>query len=161
MTSNAGTSDISSRVLGFSGTPSTSLDHNKLIGALKNTFKPEFINRVDDIIIFDPLGQDALEEIATLMLNDVCERAKQLDIALSFDPKIASFIASFSKGGELGARPMRRAVTREVEDPLASGILEETIRAGDDILSKLDEASSKIVFIKQNSPNHLLISQKA
>ena len=146
MTSNAGSSDTSARILGFSGAPSNTADHAKLISSLKKIFKPEFLNRVDDIIIFDTLDRGALESIARLMLSDVAKRAKELGISLIFDDSAVSFIADASRGGELGARPMRRAVMREIEDRLAFEILEENIHSGDTILSSFDKASSKIIF---------------
>ena len=152
ITSNASSSNISSKILGFSGAPTNTADHSKAIDALKSTFKPEFLNRVDDIIIFDSLDNASLKKIAAIMLDDVSARAGKLDISLSFAPEVISYIASSSNEKELGARPLRRFITREIEDELATEIIEERICAGDRILSTLDEASRKIVFIKQRSP---------
>ena len=152
ITSNASSSNISSKILGFSGAPTNTADHGKAIDALKSTFKPEFLNRVDDTIIFDSLDNTSLKKIAAIMLDDVSARAGKLDISLSFEQEVISYIASSSNEKELGARPLRRFITREIEDELATEIIEERICAGDRILSTLDEASRKIVFIKQRAP---------
>ena len=92
--------------------------------ALREQFRPEFLNRVDEIIIFNPLSKEDLGRIAEIMLSDVSERAKSLGISLSFDPSVKDLLLEKGDHAEYGARPLRRAVVREVEDALSSALLD-------------------------------------
>ena len=93
------------------------------------------------------------------MLNDVIERTAQLGISLSFDQSVISFIADASSVSELGARPMRRAVTREIEDRLAIAILEGKVQTGENISAIVRNGTSVVEFIKTESAS--LISDSA
>lgn len=102
-----------------------------MLAALRNRFRPEFLNRVDDIVVFKPLGAEALTEIAQGLLDQVKQRAAQGGITLELDPSVARFLASEEKENTLGARPLRRAVIRRLEDPLSSALLSGAIKKGD------------------------------
>ena len=137
-----------SKSLGFTAGKSTdseeSAKRDRMMNALKQTFRPEFLNRVDDIIIFNSLAQKDIEAIASLMLSDVTKRIADLDIAISFDPSVPALLAKEGFDATYGARPLRRAVVRLVEDPFSTEMLEGHIKAGDTVTAKAD--GEKIVF---------------
>ena len=101
-----------------------------------NHFKPEFLNRVDDIIVFNPLGKNEISEIAKIMLTDVVKRAKELEINLKFDDSVPELLANKGYSTTYGARQLRRAVIKMVEDILSSELLEGKIKSGDSITAK-------------------------
>ena len=137
MTSNLGSNPEEQRkILGFSSSDSTdgTLRHEReseMLSALKKQFPPEFLNRVDDIIVFQPLGKTELSRIADRMLDDIVKRAKELGITLTFEVDLPSFLAEKSFSAAYGARPLRRAVIRLLEDPLSLALLEGRIACGD------------------------------
>ena len=118
-----------------------------MMSALKSTFRPEFLNRIDDIIVFNSLRQQDIEAIANLMLKDVEKRIADLGITISFDPSVATLLAKEGFDPTYGARPLRRAVVRMVEDTFSTEMLEGKIQAGDSILAKAEDG--KIVFSKE------------
>ena len=146
MTSNIGSSEGASHILGFSSSEESSKNTDNSLSALKKSFRPEFLNRVDEIIPFDPLNKTSLEKIAALMLNDVASRAKRIGIKLSFDSSVITYIVESTKELGYGARPLRRAVVRLVEDKISSEILEGHIGDGDEIT--ITERDKEILFIK-------------
>ena len=146
MTSNVGSSDGGSHILGFSSLEQGAKNSDNSISALKKAFRPEFLNRVDEIITFESLDKTSLEQITALMLDDVALRAERLGIKLSFDESAISYIVENAKGNGYGARPLRRAVVRLVEDKISSEILEGRIGEGDEIT--IVERDEDIVFIK-------------
>ncbi len=105
---------------------------------------PEFLNRVDEILVFRPLGREELVRIAHLMLEEVCRRALELDIGLSFDQSAAELIATAAQSGHGGARPIRRAVVRLVEDAFSTELLEGRLSTGDRV--RASARDGKIVF---------------
>ena len=115
--------------------------------ALKGTFRPEFINRIDDIIIFNALSAESIERIASLMLSDVQKRIEALGIKIAFDASVPAMLAKVGFDAAYGARPLRRAVVRMVEDTFSTEMLEGHIKAGDSILAKAED--EKILFKKQ------------
>ena len=125
LTSNVGTSGGLRGQLGF--TPQKDTHGERENGAIKDFFRPEFIGRLDDIIRFHPLSLAEREEIAERMLSDLATRAKRAGISLSFDEKVAAFLAE--QGAEEGtdARPLRRAIARHVEGALSSALLEKKV----------------------------------
>ena len=149
LTSNVGASELSAaKALGFTAGKATdseeSSKRDRMMNALKQTFRPEFLNRIDDIIIFNSLAQKDIEAIASLMLADVTKRISDLDIAISFDPSVPALLAKEGFDATYGARPLRRAVVRLVEDPFSTEMLEGNIKAGDTVTAKAD--GEKIVF---------------
>ncbi len=135
MTSNLGaTNDMPH--LGFSSDGLSSRHdqkHSEMISELKRYFRPEFLNRVDDIILFNSLTKNDLESIAELLLRELCERAKELNITLIIDDGVKEYLATQSFGESCGARTVRREITRLIEDPLSTRLLSGSISAGDTV----------------------------
>ena len=152
LTSNVGASELNaSKHLGFtSNTPADSTRNaqkERMIQALKSTFRPEFLNRIDDIVIFNPLGEEDIARIAGLMLAEVSKRAANIGITVHFTDALVSLIAKEGFDTAYGARPLRRAVVRLVEDTFSGEMLEGRIKAGDTVC--IDAKNEKVVFKKQ------------
>ncbi len=152
LTSNVGASELSgAKSLGFTSGNATETDdkarRDKMMGALKNTFRPEFLNRIDDIIIFNSLGQKEIEDIALLMLEDVIKRIEEIGIHIRFDASVPALLAKEGFDPVYGARPLRRAVVRLVEDAVSTEILEGRIHAGDSVCAHAEEG--KLIFEKE------------
>jgi len=128
MTTNLGTRDISKGVsLGFTAGNDTQSDYermkNRVIDELKQHFRPEFLNRVDDIIVFPQLTQDEIVKIVDLMIARLDERLKDKDMGIELTPAAKNLLAKKGYDPVLGARPLRRAIQREIEDALSEKIL--------------------------------------
>ena len=154
MTSNVGASSIlEPKRLGFSADNSKAADEEKMkqnvMGALKETFRPEFLNRVDDIIVFNKLGDDDIKKIASLMLDEVKARISQRGITVSFSDEVTSLLAKEGFDPVYGARPLRRAIVRRVEDGLSEEILSGRIGEGDSVTAELRDGS--IVYEKADA----------
>jgi len=139
MTTNLGTRDIAKGLqMGFQSGADTKTGYermkNKVNDELKQHFRPEFLNRVDDTIVFPQLSQDEIIEIVDLMIAKVDERLKDRDMGIELTP--AAKIALATKGYDpvLGARPLRRAIQREIEDSLSEKILYNELKAGQIVL---------------------------
>ena len=144
MTSNLGAAG-GRQTLGFSGGGADgSAERDRMLSALRAAFPPEFLNRVDEILVFRPLGREELVRIAHLMLEEVCRRALELDIGLSFDQSAAELIATAAQSGHGGARPIRRAVVRLVEDAFSTELLEGRLSTGDRV--RASARDGKIVY---------------
>jgi ATP-dependent Clp protease ATP-binding subunit ClpC len=113
---------------------------------LKKSFRPEFINRLDEIIVFHELSMDELKLIVDLMLDRVREQleSQHLDLVLTDDAKV--FLGTRGYDPELGARPLRRAIQRLLEDPLSERVLLGEFRAGSTILVGLDAENDELTF---------------
>jgi len=141
MTSNIGTQDIKSfgKGLGFSqdveanGDMDYSSMKSTVEDALKNVFNPEFLNRIDDVIVFHPLDKQNIFEIIDIMSEDLFDRAEELGLNLSFDQSAKEFLTDKGFDQKYGARPLRRALQKYVEDPMAESILNDEIGEGDTI----------------------------
>lgn len=130
MTSNVGASKITDNklALGFGGDSDTSTNIEELVMAeLKKTFKPEFLNRIDEIIVFNQLEKDDIEEIARRMLGGLKKQLKELDIDVTFTDNAISHIADAGFDKVYGARPLRRAIQTKIEDRLSELILENKL----------------------------------
>ena len=152
LTSNVGASDLTAaKSLGFATADNQKSDEDakkeRMMSALKQTFRPEFLNRIDDIIIFNSLDKASIEAIASLMLDEVKQRIGALGIAINFDPSVATLLAKEGFDPTYGARPLRRAVVRMVEDTFSTEMLEGRIAVGDTVLSR--EENGAIVFEKK------------
>lgn len=151
MTSNAGASAVSNnRTLGFG--ESTTEDekkqnHLRMMNALKQTFRPEFLNRIDDIIIFNKLTDQNIRDIAQIMLAQVKDRIAALGIEISFAENVSEILAREGFDEVYGARPLRRAIVRLVEDALSTEMLEGKIKSGDKVTAMAKNET--IVFEKQ------------
>ena len=134
MTSNVGASEIKNSRLGFGSSEQDYDDvRDKQMQALKNTFKPEFINRVDDIIIFRSLEKQDMQLICRKMLGDVVDRLAERNITLTYDDAACELLIEKGYNKEYGARPLRRAVQRNVEDMLSEKLLSGAVNEGDKI----------------------------
>ena len=153
MTSNVGVGDLkTSNALGFAedaGRRQDEKNRDILMSALKRKFKPEFLNRVDVITVFNPLSETDIQKITAIMLANVNKKLKEKDITLTCG---ADVIAKLTKDGfdpEYGARPLRRTIEQTIEDALAEKILQGDFTDGDSIAAAVD-ADGKIVFKKYN-----------
>ena len=143
MTSNAGASNIvSNKRLGFITTEDPKADYNLMkdhvMSEVRQTFKPEFLNRIDDIIVFHSLTKDDITKIVGIMLNAVNKRIyEQMHIQLKISKTVMSHLAEAGFDEKYGARPLRRAIQTQVEDGLAEEILSGHIKEGDTVQLKL------------------------
>jgi ATP-dependent Clp protease ATP-binding subunit ClpC len=114
---------------------------NNVMGELKNTFRPEFLNRVDEIIVFHPLEEEHLKSIVGLMIESLAKRLKENAIALEVTEDAKLLLAKKGFDQVYGARPLRRAIQSMVEDKLAEEMLEGRVKAGDKVIieSKNDD----------------------
>ena len=148
MTSNLGAAYNEQRQsLGFTSTENKEKDdagERRSMDALKRTFRPEFINRIDDIIVFKALEGDTIEKIASLMLNEVKERTSDMGIELIFDESVIKYVAKEGFDRQYGARPLRRAIVRLIEDALANKLLDGSVKTGDKV--KILESGGKVEF---------------
>ncbi len=146
MTSNAGAGVIMQpKHLGFTGKPDEQADYEKMqsnvMEEVKRAFKPEFLNRIDETIVFHSLTKDILRQIAGLQLDMIVKRCKeQLNIKLNLQESVTGFIVEKGFDDKYGARPIRRAVQTHIEDMLAEEVIKGTIKQGDTVtLSVKDE----------------------
>jgi ATP-dependent Clp protease ATP-binding subunit ClpC len=116
----------------------------RIMEEAKKTFRPEFLNRLDDIVVFRSLIKTDLIRILDLEISKVMQRLKARNIVLQFDDKAKDFLVSKGYDPQYGARPMRRAVERSLEDPLAEEILKGIFHDGDPILVTAE--NDRLVF---------------
>lgn len=114
--------------------------------ALKRTFSPEFLNRIDDVIIFNQLNEEHINEIIDIIMKDVLKRMNTLGFTLELTAEARKFIAEKGYDQQFGARPLHRAIQKYLEDPLAEEILNHNIKEGDKAIADYDKAQEKIVF---------------
>lgn len=137
MTSNAGAGRIMEpKQLGFNSAADAERDHEKMkegvMEEVKRIFKPEFVNRIDDIIVFHALQENEIHQIIDLLLKQLSKRVKeQMNITLKYDVHLKEYIFKKGYDKKYGARPLRRAIQSQVEDGLAEAILEGTVKNGD------------------------------
>ena len=152
MTSNAGASTITSkRSLGFGGSVETTRDYEamkeRVMAEVKDTFRPEFINRIDDLIVFHALEPDDIRRIAGLMLGSVSKRLAQRGMKLSYGDDVIALLAEEGYDPNYGARPLRRTIQRSVEDALSEEIIAGKIALGDQVQLYVDD-NKHIAFRK-------------
>tara|TARA_B100001094_G_scaffold67749_1_gene63950 strand:- start:42652 stop:45183 length:2532 start_codon:yes stop_codon:yes gene_type:complete len=154
MTSNLGTRDLRKANLGFS-TNDESVTYQKMkdkvTESLKNHFRPEFLNRVDEVIVFHELSKSEVTEIVDLMVARVTEQLEMQGMGLEVTVEAKHYLADRGYDPELGARPLRRAIQRLVEDPLSERLLLKEFNAGQIVVVDIDneiedETDSKIIF---------------
>jgi ATP-dependent Clp protease ATP-binding subunit ClpC len=127
---------------------STSEESNRGVieRALKRTFSPEFLNRLDDVIIFNSLGEEHINLIIDIIMKDVLKRMNTLGFSLELTAEARKFIAEKGYDQQFGARPLHRAIQKYLEDPLAEEILNHNIKEGDKAIADYDKTQEKIVF---------------
>lgn len=152
MTSNVGASTLKKqKTVGFSITvDQNTAEYDRMKGnimdELKQAFRPEFLNRIDDIIVFHSLAGEDLEKITKLMLDEVGERIAEREIYLKFTDEMMKFMTKTGYDTAYGARPLRRAITKELEDTLSEEMLRGNIGKGDEVL--VDMKDDKLFFTK-------------
>jgi ATP-dependent Clp protease ATP-binding subunit ClpB len=157
MTSNVGSHVISeSNAIGFSVNQKvrgTQEDvSKKLLESLRQTFRPEFLNRVDDIIVFNSLSKQHLEVIIDLQLERVSKMLADRGVKLEVTAAAKEAIMNEGYDASYGARPMRRAIQRLVQDPLALRLLAGDFLAGETVVADRDDENGKLKFTKQSEP---------
>ncbi len=121
--------------------------------ALKRTFSPEFLNRIDDVVIFNSLTKENIFEIIDILMKGVMKRLVNLGFAMELTPRAKDFIAEKGYDSQFGARPLHRAIQKYLEDPLAEEILNMAVKEGDTLIADLDEAKEKILFTLKPAAN--------
>ena len=150
MTSNAGAQRIMEpKNLGFSSANSEKQNYDKMkenvMEEVKRIFKPEFINRIDEIMVFHPLNRDNMKQIVTMLSKNLVERCRrQMEIELSVSPALKEYIVEKYTDAKMGARPMKRAIQTEIEDTLAEEILIGAVKGGDKVSAVLK--NKKVVY---------------
>ncbi len=150
MTRNAGAHPIGKqRAVGFGAAFDNERSYeamkDSIMGEVKKIFRPEFINRVDEIIVFHSLEQEHIDKIATLMMNTVAKRLKERGIELTITPEAAKLVAQAGYDLTYGARPLRRAIQRLVEDALSEEILAGSVKLGQRVIAEPDGEKLKFV----------------
>jgi len=152
MTSNIGTQDIKSlgKGIGFSQKESEDMDYNTMKStvqdALKNVFNPEFLNRIDDVIVFHALNKEDIFEIIDIMSEDLFDRAEELGLNVQFDTSAKEFLTDKGFDPKYGARPLRRALQKYVEDPLAEALLNQNLGEGDTVMLMHEDGEEELDF---------------
>lgn len=154
MTSNVGASMIASQSkLGFTTATDEKKDkYEKLkdtvMEEMKKAFRPEFLNRIDDIIVFSHLSKEELRQIVDLMLKDLLKRLEERELSIEVTDEVKDFLAKDGYSDAYGARPLRRLIQKKIEDVLAEEILTNKYSTGETIVMKMNEEKDKIVFDK-------------
>lgn len=161
MTSNAGAENIiSPKQLGFTSQTDAKADYtfmkDRVMDEVKRLFKPEFINRIDEIIVFHPLSRENIKEIAQIMMSSIISRTKeQLGMTLSVEESAKDFLAEKGYDAKYGARPLRRTIQNQIEDKLSEEILEGHAKTGDKVVVRARNGklifSVKVVKAKENT----------
>jgi len=150
MTSNLGARDISKGGgLGFQTSDtqtSYEIMKDKVAQEIERAFNPEFLNRVDDTIVFHPLTREEIGEIIFILMDDVHERLKEEEITLRFTEAAIAFLVEEGYDEKFGARPLRRAIQRYLEDPLSEKILQAEFSRGDEIEVDVDSDGDGLVL---------------
>lgn len=130
-------------------------EHTKGVieAALKKTFAPEFINRIDDIIVFNPLEKEHIDQIITIELEKLYARIKDLGYTIALSDKAKDFIAEKGFDKQYGARPLKRAIQKYVEDVLAEEIITSKIAGGDEIFMDLDDNATELAVTIKKAEN--------
>jgi ATP-dependent Clp protease ATP-binding subunit ClpC len=163
MTSNLGTQNLRKPAMGF-GQASTEMTYEKMkervSEELKKNFRPEFLNRIDEVIVFHELSRDEVKSIVDLMIKRVAEQLESQDVGIELTDAAKDHLANVGYDPSLGARPLRRSIQRLIEDPVSEKILWKEYEAGDIIIVDVgpDEEGDKdtIVFKKTaRTPDHV------
>jgi len=150
MTSNTGARNIvENKTIGFASKEDANVSYEKnkseVMSELKKTFRPEFLNRLDEIIVFRKLDKESIKKIAKIMIDLSINKLKDKNINIEVDDSLVEYIAKVGFDDTYGARPLKRAVQSKIEDKFAEEILDGNIKDGDNIIIKVDGDN---VFIK-------------
>jgi ATP-dependent Clp protease ATP-binding subunit ClpC len=165
MTSNIGAATISKgQVLGFGESVTEGgLDYDEMkervTGELKKIFRPEFLNRVDEVIVFHKLSKEEISNIVSLMMARVEEQLKDREIGLALTPEAKELLVDVGFDPTMGARPLRRAIQRHVEDLLAEQVLSGTFQRGSTVLLDREDDHLYIQEVIQGAPDMLVAEE--
>jgi ATP-dependent Clp protease ATP-binding subunit ClpC len=156
MTSNLGTEYINkSGALGFlqsSADEEERESHAKIEKALKSTFRPEFLNRIDEIITFSSLSKEQMQQIVDLQMEEIQERLDEHDFSVELTPAAREWLANEGYDPAFGARPLRRALQKHIESPLSVSLLSGEFKSGDTVIVDVDEETEKLFFSSLGEP---------
>ena len=156
MTSNAGAQAIiEPKKLGFLSNNDEKQDYERMksgvMEEVRRLFKPEFLNRIDEIMVFHPLNKTHIKKIVNIMLKTLEKRCKeQLDIQLKITESVRDFLAEAGFDSKYGARPLRRAMQTKLEDPMANALLEGTIKRGDTVRIQLHQKEIRFTPLSED-----------
>jgi ATP-dependent Clp protease ATP-binding subunit ClpC len=152
MTSNIGARQLKDfgQGVGFStaAKKESAQEHNSSViqNALKKAFAPEFLNRIDDVVMFNSLKLEDIHKIIDIELDHLYKRVEELGYKIDLTEKAKDYIADKGYDEAYGARPLKRAIQKYLEDPLAEEIIQSTINEGDTIKVELDEVTKELVI---------------
>jgi ATP-dependent Clp protease ATP-binding subunit ClpC len=155
MTSNIGTRQLKDfgQGVGFntSARKNNASEHSKGVieNALKRTFAPEFLNRIDDVVLFNSLEKEDINKIIDIELKHVVERINNLGYEINISKGAKDFVATKGFDSKFGARPLKRAIQKYIEDPLAEKIINIELSLGDKINIKISKSSDELIFTIQ------------
>ncbi|MGH3100058.1 MAG: AAA family ATPase, partial [Thermoleophilia bacterium] len=158
MTSNLGTRDIAKgATLGFTARPDAKVDYERMQGKvmdeLKRHFRPEFLNRIDEVIVFHKLTKDEIKQIVDLLMKRIRESLAERELSLNLSEGAADFLVEKGWDPAMGARPLRRAIQRYIEDPLADEVLSQSMPPGSTIeVDKAPEEDEREMTISVIKP---------
>lgn len=152
MTSNVGASFLKRESLGFISARDEETEHkamsSRIMEELKKIFKPEFLNRIDEMVVFHQLNREHLIKISLILTGDISKRLKEQGFELVIDSNALEYLASKGDDPTFGARPLRRAIQKYIEDPLAEKILEGRFKPGDSII--VEYVDGEMTFNKKS-----------
>ncbi|MEF3244999.1 MAG: ATP-dependent Clp protease ATP-binding subunit [Caldisericaceae bacterium] len=152
LTSNFGTDSLKDKTVGFnlsSNVESFEEKKKKLVSSLKGLFKPEFLNRLDDIIVFYPLTNEEIKKIVDILIRRIEKNASENNIHIMLTEKAKDYLAKTGYSVEYGARPLQRLIEKEVEDPIAVKILKGEIKEGNLVVVDYDESVGITFEVKE------------
>jgi ATP-dependent Clp protease ATP-binding subunit ClpC len=152
LTSNFGTGLLKEKAMGFAlGEKEASFEDKKrkLLASLKEIFKPEFLNRLDDIIVFSPLTLNEMEEIVDIIMRKIERNVSESNITIKLTNPAKEYLARKGYDSDFGARPLNRLIEKEIEDPIAVKILEGELKEGDVVIVDYNPISDLIIFEKE------------
>ena len=157
MTTNLGTRDISKSLgLGFANSDDEQTNYERMKGKvndeLKTHFRPEFLNRIDDVIVFHQLTKEQIVQIVDLMIKNLDDRLQGKDMGIELTPAAKDLLAARGYDPLLGARPLRRTIQREIEDALSERILFGELKAGEIIVVDVEGEGADAIFTFRGSP---------
>ena len=164
MTSNLGTEFVRrGGTLGF--LPGSESDeereaHDKVSKALKSTFRPEFLNRIDEIIMFSPLTLEQMVQIVDLQMKEVQTRLQEHGLTVELTQPAREWLAKVGFDPAFGARPLRRALQKSVESPLSISLLSGQFTTGDTVVVDLDESKQGLIFHKAEAISNVALNKK-
>jgi ATP-dependent Clp protease ATP-binding subunit ClpC len=131
---------------------------NRVMDEVKRMFKPEFLNRIDEIMVFHPLNKKNIEEIAGIMLKTIIRRTKaQVGMSLTVDDGAVAYLAEKGYDEKYGARPLRRTIQNQIEDKLSEELLEGHIKKDDEVLVTRDGEGLKFTVRDSSKENKILV----